>query len=86
MTKNEISHQDLINKLRNDKEAEEYFLAILEKCKITEDKEEAQKNLIEALKNLTEAHGGFANFAEKIGLGSTSFYKMLSSIILKFVR
>ena len=85
MTKNEINHQDLITRLRGDKEAEEYFLAVLEKCK-TEDKEEAQKQLIEALKNLTEAHGGFANFAEKIGLGSTSFYKILSSIILKFVR
>ncbi len=84
MSKN-ISHQELITKLRNDEEADAYFLAIIEKCK-TEDKEEAQKHLIEALKNLTEAHGGYANFAERIGLGSTSFYNMLSSIILKFVR
>lgn len=82
MTQN---HEALIKKLKNDTEAETYFLAVIEKCK-QGDKQEAQKHLIEALKNLTEAHGGFANFAEKVGIGSTSFYKTLSAVILKFVR
>lgn len=85
MNKTKTTHKELIEKLKNDKEAEAYFLAILKECKHG-DKEEAQKHLIEALKNLTEAHGGIANFAEKVGLGSASFYKTLSAIILKFVR
>lgn len=83
MTKN--NHEALIEKLKNDTEAEAYFLAILEKCKKS-DKEEAQKLLIEALKNLTEAQGGIANLAEKVGIGSGSFYNVLSTVILKFVR
>lgn len=85
MSKNNINHKELIDKLKNDKEAEAYFYAIIEKCK-NEDKEKAQKHLIEALQNLTQAHGGYGNFAERVGLGSASFYNTLSSIILKFVR
>lgn len=85
MTNTKTNHKEFIEKLKNDQEAEAYFYRVIEKCK-TEDKKDAQKHMIEALTNLTEAHGGFGNFAERVGLGSSSFYNSLSTIILKFVR
>lgn len=67
----------LIQDLKNPKEAEGYFKAILEECKQC-DQEEAQKLLLLALKNITEAQGGIAQLAAKTGLGRESLYKTLS--------
>ncbi len=67
----------LIERLKDRKEAAAYFAAILEECKQC-DEEEAQKLLLLALKNLTEAQGGITKLAEKTGLGRESLYKTLS--------
>ena len=56
---------------------EAYFNAILEECKSC-DTEEAQKLLLLALKNITEAQGGVAKLAAATGLGRESLYKTLS--------
>lgn len=85
MIKNKNNQHDLIEKLKDDKEAEAYFWAVLEECKNC-DKEEAQKRLVVALKNLSEAQGGVANLAKKAGLECEPFYKTLSTIILKIWR
>jgi DNA-binding phage protein len=89
MTTHKQTHEELIKKLHNVKEAEVYFLAVIEECKKL-DKETAQKHLMVALKNLVEAQGGlagsFANISEKVGLGSESFYKVFSTVILKVVK
>ncbi len=48
------THADLIKKLKDPKEADLYFSSVLEKCKSL-DKNEADKLLHEALKNIAEA-------------------------------
>ena len=68
----------LIESLRNPKEAKAYFHAILEACKEC-DEEEAQKLILLAFKNLTEAQGGISKLALKTGLGRESLYKTLST-------
>lgn len=49
------THADLINKLKDSKESDLYFLDVLKKCK-SMDKNEADMVLHEALKNLAQAH------------------------------
>jgi probable addiction module antidote protein len=68
----------LIQSLKSSKEAKAYFDAILEECKNCDEKE-AQKLLLLALKNITEAQGGIAKLAIKTGLGRESLYKTLSA-------
>ncbi len=68
----------LIESLKNPKEAEAYFNAILKACKEC-DEEEAQKLILLAFKNLTEAQGGVSKLALKAGLGRESLYKTLSA-------
>lgn len=68
----------LIESLKDPKEAEAYFSAVLEACKEC-DEEEAQKLILLAFKNLTEAQGGVAKLAIKTGLGRESLYKTLSA-------
>ena len=68
----------LIESLKNPKEAEAYLNAVLEACKEC-DEEEAQKLILLAFKNLTEAQGGVSKLAIKTGLGRESLYKTLSA-------
>lgn len=68
----------LIDSLKNPKEAKAYLEAVLEACKEC-DEEEAQKLILLAFKNLTEAQGGVAKLAAKTGLGRESLYKTLSA-------
>src|SRR5436190_2223015 len=69
--------EELLKTLKDPEEAEGYFNAILEECKDC-DEEEAQKLILLALKNITDAQGGIAKLAEKTGLGRESLYKTLS--------
>lgn len=68
----------LIDSLKNPKEAKAYLEAVLEACKEC-DEEEAQKLILLAFKNLTEAQGGVSKLAIKTGLGRESLYKTLSA-------
>lgn len=68
----------LIDSLKNPKEAKAYLEAVLEACKEC-DEEEAQKLILLAFKNLTEAQGGISKLAAKTGLGRESLYKTLSA-------
>ena len=54
MVNNKESHTDLINRLKDSKEADLYLSSILEKCKNL-DKEEADKLLHKALRNIAES-------------------------------
>lgn len=83
MSYNDMNQQELIEKLKDDAQADAYFYEILEKCKIS-DQQQAKEQLMVALKNITHAQGGFANFLSQSG--AESFYKIISSVILKFVR
>jgi probable addiction module antidote protein len=67
----------LIDKLKDPEEAVAYFNAILEECKSC-DPEEAQKLLLSALKDITDAQGGISKLASITGLGRESLYKTLS--------
>lgn len=53
VTKKE-THKELIERLKDSQEADAYFTSVLKDCKNL-DKEEADKLLLEALKNLAEA-------------------------------
>lgn len=68
----------LIQDLKDPKEAQAYFNAILEECKKC-DEEESQKLLLLALKNIADAQGGISKLAAKTGLGRESLYKTLSA-------
>ena len=83
MLHNKNHDQDLIEALKDDAQADAYFFSVLDNCKKV-DKQEAQKQLELALKNLTHAQGGLANMLSQSR--AQSFYSMLSSVILKFVR
>ncbi|OGW89584.1 MAG: putative addiction module antidote protein [Nitrospirae bacterium RIFCSPLOWO2_12_FULL_63_8] len=70
MSKSKSYHEDLIESLRNPREAEAYLNAALE--------EEDPELFLLALRNVTEAQGGVAQLAEKAKLNRESLYKMLS--------
>lgn len=70
MTKSKAYQADLIESLRDPREAEEYLNAALE--------EEDPELFLLALRNVTEAQGGVAQLAEKTKLNRESLYKMLS--------
>lgn len=61
---------DLIESLRNAREAELYLNAALE--------EDDPKMFLLALRNVAEAQGGVASLAEKTKLNRESLYRMLS--------
>lgn len=61
---------DLIESLRNAREAEQYLNAALE--------EDDPKMFLLALRNVAEAQGGVASLAEKTKLNRESLYRMLS--------
>ncbi len=67
----------LIESLKDPRKVEAYFNATLKECKSC-DPEEAQKLLLLAMKNITEAQGGVAKLAAATGLGRESLYKTLS--------
>ena len=68
--KRSTAHQpDLIESLRNPREAEDYLNVALE---------EDPALFLLALRNVTEAQGGVAWLAEKTKLNRESLYKMLS--------
>ncbi len=70
MKKSKPYQPDLIESLRNIREAEEYLNAALE--------EDHPELFLLALRNVAEARGGVAQLAEKTKLNRESLYKMLS--------
>lgn len=77
MPKSKNYHELLIESLKDPAEASAYFNAVLEECKSCDD-EEAQRLLLLALKNLTEAQGGIPKIVAQTGLKSTELRQMLS--------
>lgn len=70
MKKRKAYQPELIQSLRNPREAEEYLNAALE--------EDDPELFLLALRNVTEAQGGVAQLARKTKLNRESLYKMLS--------
>ncbi len=70
MKKGKPYQPELIESLRNSREAEEYLNVALE--------EDDPELFLLALRNVTEAQGGVARLAEKTKLNRESLYKMLS--------
>lgn len=70
MKKSRAYQPDLIESLRDSKEAEEYLNAALE--------EDDPELFLLALRNVAEAQGGVAQLAEKAKLNRESLYRMLS--------
>jgi probable addiction module antidote protein len=70
MKKSKAYQPDLIENLRDPREAEEYLNAALE--------EGDPELFLLALRNVAEAQGGVAQLAEKAKLNRESLYKMLS--------
>ena len=71
MRKSTAYQTDLIESLRDTREAEEYLNAALE--------EDDPKLFLRALRNVAEAQGGVASLAEKTKLNRESLYRMLSA-------
>lgn len=70
MKKSKAYQPDLIESLRDTREAKEYLNAALE--------EEDPELFLLALRNVAEAQGGVASLAEKTKLNRESLYRMLS--------
>lgn len=70
MKKSKAYQPDLIENLRDAREAEEYLNAALE--------EDDPELFLLTLRNVAEAQGGVAQLAEKTKLNRESLYKMLS--------
>ncbi len=70
MKKSKAYQPDLIESLRDPREAEEYLNAALE--------EDDPELFLLALRNVAEAQGGVTQLAEKTNLNRESLYKMLS--------
>lgn len=70
MTKSKSYQVELIDSLRDPREAAEYLNAALE--------EDDPELFLLALRNVAEAQGGMAQLAEKTKLNRESLYKMLS--------
>ena len=70
MRKSKAYQADLIESLRDAREAEEYLNAALE--------EDDLELFLLALRNVAEAQGGVASLAEKTKLNRENLYKMLS--------
>ena len=71
MRKSTAYQTDLIESLRDTREAEEYLNAALE--------EDDPELFLWALRNVAEAQGGVASLAEKTKLNRESLYRMLSA-------
>lgn len=71
MRKSTAYQTDLIESLRDTREAEEYLNAALE--------ENDPELFLRALRNVAEAQGGVASLAEKTKLNRESLYRMLSA-------
>ena len=70
MSKSKAYHAELIENLRDPREAEEYLNAALE--------EDDPELFLVALRNVAEAQGGVAELADKTKFNRESLYKMLS--------
>ncbi len=70
MRKSKAYQPDLIESLRDTREAEEYLNAALE--------EDDPELFLLALRNVAEAQGGVTQLAEKTKLNRESLYRMLS--------
>jgi probable addiction module antidote protein len=70
MKKSKAYQADLIESLRDPREAENYLNAALE--------EGDPELFLLALRNVADAHGGVAQLADKTKLNRESLYKMLS--------
>jgi len=75
----------LLEQLKDDTQADAYFFDIVEQCKKL-DKKPAQELLVVALKNITKAQGGMGNVLDAVGIKSDGFYKIVSTVILRFVK
>ncbi len=75
----------LLEQLKDDAQADAYFFNIIEQCKKL-DKKPAQELLVDALKNITKAQGGMGNILDTVGIKSDGFYKIVSTVILRFVK
>lgn len=67
-------HDELIESLKNRKEADLYLQIALEEYQTDGDTEA----LLIALRNITEARGGFGQLAKKTHLNRQSLYRVLS--------
>lgn len=87
MLESNINQQELIEKLKDESQADAYFYEVIEKCKKL-DKEKAQEQMIVALQNIAQAQGGLVDGLSHVlpDSGTNLLYKTLSSIILKLVR
>ncbi len=81
------NHKELIEKLKDEAQADTYFYEVIKNCKKS-DQQQAQEQLIVALKNIAQAQGGLVDGLSYVlaESGTQSLYKILSSVILKFVR
>jgi probable addiction module antidote protein len=70
MNKTSSYQEDLIESLKNPREAAAYLNAAIE--------EEDRGVFLLALRNVAKAHGGMASIAEKANLNRESLYRMLS--------
>jgi hypothetical protein len=82
MLHNKNSHEELIKKLKDEKQADAYFYDVIAECKTVE-KKQAKLLLTTALKNITQARGGFGSYLTNSG--AESFYNMIASVMLPFV-
>jgi len=75
------NHTDLINKLKDPKEADAYFTSILEQCKKI-DKQEADALMLDALRNIAQARPEDVH----VDLNNENSFKMKALLrILNFV-
>jgi hypothetical protein len=82
MSLNKNTHEELIEKLKNEAQADAYFYDVIAQCKTVE-KQQAKLLLTTALKNITQARGGFGTYLSKSC--AESFYNMIASVMLPFV-
>ena len=87
MLQNNMYQEKLIEKLKDEAQADAYFYEVIEKCKKL-DNQPAQEQMIIALKNIAQAQGGLVDDLSHVlpDSGTQSLYKILSSVILKFVK
>ena len=87
MLQNKMHQEELIEKLKDEVQADAYFYEVIETCKKL-DNQSAQEQMIIALKNIAQAQGGLVDDLSQVlpDSGTQSLYKILSSVILKFVK
>jgi len=87
MLQNKMHQKELMEKLKDEVQADAYFYEVIEACKKL-DNQPAQEQMIVVLKNIAQAQGGLVDGLSYVlpDSGAQSLYKILSSVILRFVR